>query len=91
MYALQMKVLIVFALVVVFVVALALVGAPSHAAEAAGGVTVSVHVAHRIALTVPDEAGAACATYANVDHLTATEWVERAGERVLLITVVPAN
>jgi len=94
MYALQIRVLIAFMLIVALAIALASVAIPTSAAadSATGTVSVEVRVARRVALSMPPVGAtmdAAALTVSNVECETSTEWVERRGERVLLLTVVP--
>jgi len=95
MFAVQIRVLIAFTLIVMLVLVLATQAVPAVAADSsASAVTVSVRIAPRVALTLPldgSDVNISDLTRSNVECEAFSEWVERGGQRVLLLTVVPVS
>jgi len=95
MFAVQIRVLVLFTIIVAFVIALAASALPASAVDSTSGdVTVGVRVARRVALSLPADAASFDAdslTMSNVECETSSAWVERGGQRVLMVTVVPTR
>lgn len=94
MQAVQIRILMAFTLVVVLVVAWAATAVPAGASGRAASVSVCVNVARRVAISLPvttDDVDPASLTRSNVDCETSAQWVERGGQRVWLVTVIPTR
>jgi len=93
MIAVQVRALIVFAVIVAFVVALAAAAVPAQASGGSAAMSVGAQINRRIVISLPQSSAAASGaqerTLSNIACRTSRQWVERDGERVLMITVVP--